>query len=162
MSERRSLSKEESGRLATFVTAAKAAASDWVNAELELKSEYAAELDRWGTDRVSAWLPLNPAPESDRKSGPSHLVVAMDPLAARQFADRAFIDVGIVPERDLLGDCVAEFANLTAGRAKALTSGTPDHFLLGVPSLEPPPTRNYLVAILTGEIGEITVAVSMT
>jgi len=154
----RTLSDQESARLATVVVAAQAAASDWVSAELTPTAQYAAEIDRWNEDRLTAWLPLNSATPSDRKTSPSHLVVSMDQASARRFADRAFVEVGVVPDQSLLGDCVAEFANLIAGRAKALTSGTPEHFLLGLPTLESPPLGKHLVAILAGEIGEVVVA----
>jgi hypothetical protein len=155
----RVLSDEETARLATLVAAAQAAAADWVSAELTSTAQYAAEIDRWSEDRLTAWLPLKSAPPSDRDSSPSHLVVSMDRASARRFAKRAFVEVGVIPDRSLLGDCVAEFANLIAGRMKALTSGTPEHFLLGLPKLESPPSGEHLVAVLAGEIGEVVVAV---
>jgi hypothetical protein len=155
----RVLSDEETARLATLVAAAQAAAADWVSAELTPTALYADEIDRWSEDRLTVWLPLNSSTPSDGNSRQSHLVVAMDEAAARRFADRAFVEVGVIPDRSLLGDCVAEFANLIAGRMKALTSGTPEHFLLGLPKLESPPSGEHLVAVLTGEIGEVVVAV---
>jgi hypothetical protein len=156
VNEQRPISETESARLSTFIAAAQAAAADWIGAELAVKSENAVRVDRWSDDRLTAWLPLSPL--GDPSAVPSQLVVAMTEDSAKSFGERVFAELGRVPETHLLKDLVAEFANLAAGRAKALTFGTPAHFALGTPSLESPPPGDYLVAVLIGDFGEILIA----
>ena len=160
MNQQRPLSESDSALLARFITAVQAAAADWIGAELAPTAEYAARIDRWKENQLTAWLPLSPAPSSDPAASPARLVVAMDGGAARRFAERVFVEVGRAPDPNLLGDFVAEFANLVAGRAKALALGSPGHFLLGTPSLEPPPAGDHLVAKLVGEFGDVVIAVA--
>jgi hypothetical protein len=157
MNRERPLSEAESARLATFITAAQAAAADWVGDELLPIREFAAWFDEKKSDRLTASLSLLPSGKSEPDANPPRLFVSMSQDVAREFAERVFVEVGMPSYSNVLGDCVAEFANLVAGRAKALTSETPEHFLLGVPTLEPPPPGEYLLTVLGGEIGEVVV-----
>lgn len=159
MKPERPLSDAETARLATFVAAAQVAAADWVGDELFPTREFAASFAEQPRDHLTASLPMFPVDKSDHGANLPRLIVSMTQEVAGRFAERVFVEVGMPSEPNLLGDCVAEFANLVAGRAKALTLGTPEHFLLGTPTLDSAPTSECLIAVLVGELGEVVVAV---
>ena len=160
MNQQRPLTDAESARLATFIAATQAAAADWVSEELAPSTEFAAILDRWSDDWLTARIPLLPETGGGIQGNPPHLIVAMESDAVARFAERVFAEVGKKPKAELLPDFVAEFANLIAGRAKALTLGTPDHFRLGTPTPGQPPSGECLIAIINGGFGKVIVALS--
>ena len=146
--------------MATFIAATQAAAFDWVSAELSPTTEFAANLDQWSDDRLAAWIPLTADAADAPHKNTTVLIVAMDASTATRLANRAFAETAKAPDADLLPDFVAEVANLIAGRAKALTLGTRAHFRLGVPTAGTPPSGEYLVSMLAGDVGEVVVALS--
>jgi hypothetical protein len=159
MNRERALNEAERARLGVFIAAAQAAVVDWVSAEVFATAQYAAPAEAWSTDRMTAWLPLRPVETTARPANlPSRLAVALRAETAREFAERVFVEVGLPADPNAPKECVAELANLVAGRAKALFYGTPEHFSLGTPTFEPPPAGEYLVAVLAGEFGELVVA----
>ena len=122
--------------------------------------EFAARFDEENNDRLTASLPLFPGDESDPGATPPRLIVSMTQDVAGRFAERVFVEVGMPSYSNLLGDCVAEFANLVAGRRRRrMTIGTPEHFLLGTPTFDSVPSGECLVAVLAGELGEVVIAV---
>ena len=165
MSLGRPLAGAESARLAPFIAGAQAAVADWIVAEIFPVAEFAAPAEDFPAGRITACLPLRAATpgEAALPAAPKLFVLMAKPEFTAAFAERAFAETERLADpaaaEPLVADCIAELANLVAGRAKALVYGTPAHFLLGTPSLAPPPPGLYLVAVLAADFGEFELAI---
>ena len=86
-----------------------------------------------------------------------------DALAGRVLAD-AVVDV----DDNLVRDCLAELANVTAGQAKALLHGTPFRITFATPIIVAPTAQtdsqdcDWLVATIACDLGEFSLQVGVS
>ncbi len=105
---------------------------------------------------VVAVLELFGAPQ-----GP--LVLRFPARTAAALASRALAEVAREPDEDMIRDCAGEFANIVAGQAKTLLSGTPCAFTFATPRVtaSPLPARPFLVIAFASDVGEFALQLGL-
>lgn len=89
------------------------------------------------------------------------LVLQSSAAPARELARRVLAEAGTEPDEDMTRDCLGELANVIAGQAKALLSGTPLAFNLTPPRVTPGatlpdlPGGEWRAVALGCELGEV-------
>jgi chemotaxis protein CheX len=94
-----------------------------------------------------------------------YLALGFPRRTATGLAERVFAGVLQTVDEELLCDCMGEIANVIAGQAKTLLAATPYQFTFTLPRVTvgygpdpwPHTGRDWLVAVLGTELGEIAI-----
>ena len=113
--------------VSAFVTAVEAALREMAGVEaVALPVRPATGADEFGD--LSAVLQL-------RSGADGCFVLSVPADTADVIAKRILAEVMPDPSPEMLRDCLGEVANVVAGQAKSLLSGTPYHFLFATPTV---------------------------
>jgi chemotaxis protein CheX len=147
--------------LEPFITATTVTLREWTGTEAFVKGE--GRMIRPGPrGDFAVVLPL-------RSTSEGLLVLHFPDATATALARRIFADAAKEYGRDMISDCLGEFANVLAGQAKALLFGTPYHFSLGTPRacsdaapyLPSQPGLQGLVLRFDSDVGEFALQLFM-
>jgi chemotaxis protein CheX len=113
--------------LEPFISGASLTLAELAQTELAVRSVYRTALPRTLGD-ISAVLGLT-------AEGGEVLVLSFPAPTAAALAGRVLAEVNVVPDDDLVRDCIGELANVIAGQAKTLLAETPYRLILATPSV---------------------------
>ena len=146
--------------LQSFISAATVALAEMASTEVTIQEVYPATLDvLWGD--ISAVVAI-------RSSTDGLFVLSFPAATAVAMAERVLADAKPRMNESLVEDCVGEIANVIAGQAKTLLTGTPYQLTYSLPMVvvgNPPEFHlergwRCLVAAFRSDLGEFSLALA--
>lgn len=150
-----------SAPLESFISAAQVALAEMAGTEVAVQEVYQATLDNlWGD--VCAIVSIKSATEG-------LFILSFPEKTAAALAERVLADAKAAITENLIQDCVGEVANVIAGQAKTLLTGSPHQFTFSLPRVvsgnvsqsHSEPSRGCLVAVFQSDLGEFRLHLSV-
>ncbi len=126
-------SNSEKATLQAFLTALPLVLSEVARTTVELV-EVSRQRSPFTVEGVTATLPL-------RSSSAVLLTLQVAEKTARELAHRMLAEVPGEIDEAMVRDCAGELVNVIAGQAKAILTGTPEHFSISTPTIYAEPTQ---------------------